>query len=104
MENKTNLSESHSDCLWDTRQGLGLGVVLQEDAIALENHIWLAADYQQALELLEAHRVAQLTTVGRHLVTTWPKGKLISAKVNSGKAFHLCYSAASGKSQDTHVD
>lgn len=104
MKNKTNLSESHSDCLWDARQGLGLGVVLQEDAIALENHVWLTADYQQALKLLEAHGVAELTTVGRHLVATWPKGKLISAKVNSGKVFHLCYSAASGKSQDTHVD
>lgn len=104
MKNKTNLSESHGDCLWDPRQGLGLGVVLQEDAIALENHIWLTADYRQALELLEAHGVAELTTVGRHLVATRPKGKLISAKVNSGKVFHLCYPATSGKSQDTHVD
>lgn len=73
MKNKTNLSESHSDCLWDAREGPGLGVVLQEDAISLEDHIWLTTDYQRALKLLEAHGVAELTTVGRHLVATRPK-------------------------------
>lgn len=48
-------------------EGLGLGVVLQEDAVALENHVRLAVDDQRALVRLEAHRVAELPAVGRHL-------------------------------------
>lgn len=64
---QTNLSESHDDGLWEAWEGLGLRVVLQEDAVALENHVRLAVDDQRALVRLEAHRVAQLPTVGRHL-------------------------------------
>lgn len=48
-------------------EGLGLGEVLQEDAVALENHVRLAVDDQRALVWLEAHRVAELPAVGRHL-------------------------------------
>lgn len=46
MKNETHLSEGHCDGLWDTLQRLGLRKVFQGDAIALENHIWLAVDHQ----------------------------------------------------------
>lgn len=70
MNNETDLSEGHSDCLWDTRERLGLRVVFQEDAVALENHIWLTVDHQRALKQVKAHRVAKLPAIGRHLVAT----------------------------------
>lgn len=63
----TDLSESHHDGLWESWEGLGLGVVLQEDAAALENHVRLAVNDQRALVGLEAHSVAELPAVGRHL-------------------------------------
>lgn len=53
--------------MWEAWEGLGLGVVLQEDAVSLENHVRLAVDDQRALVRLEAHRVAELPAVGRHL-------------------------------------
>ncbi|TNN39017.1 hypothetical protein EYF80_050809 [Liparis tanakae] len=56
-----------STSLWDPWKRLGLGVVLQEDAVALEDHVRLAVDHQGALERLKAHRVAELAAVGRHL-------------------------------------
>lgn len=71
MNNETNLSEGHGDCLWDSWERLGLRVVLQEDAIALEDHIWLTVNHQRALERLKAHRVAKLAAIRRHLVATW---------------------------------
>jgi len=42
-------------------------VVLQGDAVALDDHVWLPADHQRAMARLVAHGVAQLPTVGRHL-------------------------------------
>lgn len=71
MNNETHLSEGHSDSLWGTWESLGLRVVLQEDAIALENHIWLTVNHQRALERFKAHCVAKLPAIGRHLVATW---------------------------------
>lgn len=67
----THLSEGHGDGVWDTRGRLGLRVVLQEDAVALENHVWLAVNHQRALKRFKAHRVEKLAPVGRHLVATW---------------------------------
>lgn len=40
------LSEGHGDSLWDTWESLSLRVVLQEDAVSLENHIWLTVNHQ----------------------------------------------------------
>lgn len=68
---ETYLSKCDSDRLSDTWEGPGLGVVLQQDAVALENHIWLPVDHQRALERRELHRVAKLAAIGRHLVDTW---------------------------------
>lgn len=99
LNNEAHLSEGHGDGLWDTRQRLGLRVVLQEDAVALENHVWLTVNRERALERFIAHCVAELAAVGRHLVAT---ERLISTKGNSGKVFHPCDTR--GKSQDTHVD
>lgn len=44
MSNETHLSEGHSDGLWASWGRLGLRVVFQEDAVALEDHIWLTVD------------------------------------------------------------
>lgn len=85
INNQMYLSKGHSEGLWDTREGLGLGVVLQENAIALKNHIWLTVNHQRALKRFKAHCVGKLSTVGRHLVATWWKRKLNSSKRNSGK-------------------
>ncbi len=83
-----HLSEGHSDGLWDAWERLGLRVVFQEDAVALENHIWPTINHQRALKWLKAHCVSKLPTISRHLVATWWKEKLISTRVNSGKVFH----------------
>lgn len=69
------LSEGHADGLWETRQGLGLRVVLQENAVALKNHIGLTVNHQRALKGFKAHGVAKLPAVCSHLVATWGKGK-----------------------------
>lgn len=53
--------------MWESWEGLGPGVVFQEDAVALENHVRLAVNNQRALVRLEPHRVAELPAVGRHL-------------------------------------
>lgn len=78
MKNETHLSEGHRGGLWHTWQRLGLREVFQEDAIALENHVWLAVDHQRALKGFIAHCVAKLPAIGRHLVATWREEKLIS--------------------------
>lgn len=70
LKNEAHLSEGHGDGLWDARQRLGLRVVFQEDAVALENHIWLTVDHERALKRFKAHCVAELAAVGRHLVAT----------------------------------
>ena len=67
---ETHLSKGHGEGLRDAREGPGLGVVLQEDAVALDDHIWLTVDPQRALERRKAHRVAELPAVGRHLEAT----------------------------------
>ena len=63
----THLSEGHGDGLWDARERLTLRVVFQEDAIALENHIWLTIDHQRALMGFKAHCVLKLASIGCHL-------------------------------------
>lgn len=70
MNNESHLSEGHGDGLWDAWERLRLGVVLQEDAVALENHVRLPVDHQRALIRLEAHRVEELAAIRRHLVAT----------------------------------
>lgn len=67
---EAHLSEGHGDGLWDTRQRLGLRVVFQEDAVALENHVWLTVNRKRALERFKAYCVAELAAVGRHLMAT----------------------------------
>ena len=76
--------------------------MLQEDAVALENHIWRAVDHQRALGRLKAYGVAKLPAIGRHLAETRREEKLVSAQVDSGKVFHP-YDTVGGKSQDAHV-
>lgn len=71
MNNKSHLSEGHSDSLWDTWERLGLRKVFQEDAVSLENHIWLTVNHQRALIRFKAYCVEKLPAIGRHLVATW---------------------------------
>lgn len=59
-------------------EGLGLGVVLQEDAVALEDHVRLAVYDQGTLVGLEAHGVAELPAVGRHLGGNQRRSRAVS--------------------------
>lgn len=68
--NDTHLSEGDSDGGRCAGEGLRLGEVFQEDAVALENHIRLSVNHQGALPGLIAHSVAQLSAIGCHLATT----------------------------------
>lgn len=64
---RSYLSEGHGDGLGDAGDGSALGVVLQEDAVALEDHVRLPVDHQGSLGWREPHGVLELTAVRRHL-------------------------------------
>lgn len=100
---QTDLSEGHGDSLLAAWEGLGLRVVFQEDAAALENHIRLPVDHLRALGRFVAHRVAKLPTVGRHLAATGRKAEAHFQRSNGGKVFHP-YDTVGGKSQGFTLD
>lgn len=82
----SHLSEGHAEGLWGVSRRSGLRVVLQQNAVSLKNHIWLAADLQGSLGRGEAHGVLELPAISRHLRAAQWKEKLVST-VNSGKLF-----------------
>lgn len=74
-----HLSEGHADAPGDMRDGPALRVVLQEDAVSLENHIWLPLHHLGWGGRREAHGVLEFPAIGCHLGTVGWKDKLMSA-------------------------
>lgn len=62
-----HLPEGHGDGGGDAHGGAGVGEVLQQDAVALQQHVGLARQRLGARRRPVRHRVAQLAAVRRHL-------------------------------------